>query len=93
MRISSLRTRILFRQGLPADCLYFVKSGEANLMMQAGGNVVWIRAGQGLLLGIPAIVGNQAYSMTAKVHNAYVFDHHLKKTRMTCPVHLPAMFY
>ncbi|MGA8740013.1 MAG: hypothetical protein WB561_02375, partial [Terracidiphilus sp.] len=27
---------ILFRQGEEADCLYFVKSGEANLTMQAG---------------------------------------------------------
>jgi CRP-like cAMP-binding protein len=57
---------VLFRQGDPADCLYFVKSGEATLMMEAGGKAVWIRAGQGSLLGIPAIVGNQPYSMTAK---------------------------
>jgi CRP-like cAMP-binding protein len=50
---------ILFRQGEPADCLYFVKSGEARLTMQAGDKEVTIRAGQGSLLGIPAIVGNQ----------------------------------
>ncbi len=56
---------ILFRQGEPADCLYFVKSGEASLTMQAGDKEVRIRAGQGALLGIPAIVGNQPYSMTA----------------------------
>jgi CRP-like cAMP-binding protein len=56
---------ILFHQGDPADCLYFVRSGEANLTMQAGGKEVRIRAGQGSLLGIPAIVGNQPYSMTA----------------------------
>jgi CRP-like cAMP-binding protein len=55
---------ILFRQGEPADCLYFVKSGEASLTMQAGGKEVRIRAGKGSLLGIPAIVGNQPYSMT-----------------------------
>jgi CRP-like cAMP-binding protein len=57
---------ILFRQGEPADCLYFVKSGEANLIMKAGDKEVRIRAGQGSLLGIPAIVGNQPYSMTGK---------------------------
>jgi CRP-like cAMP-binding protein len=57
---------ILFRQGEPADCLYFVKSGEASLTMQAGGNEVRIRAGQGSLLGIPAVIGNQPYSMMAK---------------------------
>ena len=55
---------ILFRQGEHADCLYFVKSGEANLAMQAGDKEVRIRARQGSLLGIPAIVGNQPYSMT-----------------------------
>ena len=55
---------ILFRQGEPADCLYFVKSGEASLTMQAGDKEVTIRATQGSLLGIPAIVGNQPYSMT-----------------------------
>ena len=56
---------ILFRQGEPADCLYFVRSGEASLMMQAGSKEVRIRAGQGSVLGIPAVVGNQPYSMTA----------------------------
>lgn len=58
---------ILFRQGKQADCLYFVKSGEANLTMQAGDKEFRIRAGRGSLLGIPAIVGNHPYSMTAKV--------------------------
>jgi CRP-like cAMP-binding protein len=57
---------ILFRQGDAADCLYFVKSGEANLTIQAGNKEVRIRAGSGSLLGIPAVVGNQPYSMTAK---------------------------
>lgn len=57
---------ILFRQGEPADCLYFVKSGEACLTMQAGDKEIRIRAGRGSLLGIPAIIGNQPYFMTAK---------------------------
>ena len=60
-----LQDGILFHQGEPADCLYFVKSGEAKLTMQAGGKEVTIRAGEGSLLGIPAVVGNQPYSMTA----------------------------
>jgi CRP-like cAMP-binding protein len=57
---------ILFRQGEQADSLYFVKSGEASLTMKAGDKEIRIRAGQGSLLGIPAIVGNQPYSMTGK---------------------------
>ncbi|WP_348261318.1 Crp/Fnr family transcriptional regulator [Telmatobacter sp. DSM 110680] len=59
------RDGILFSQGEPADCLYLIKAGEASLTMQAGGKEVRIRAGQFSLLGIPAIVGNQPYSMTA----------------------------
>lgn len=57
---------ILFHQGEPADFLYFVKSGEASLTMLAGDKEVRIRAGQGSLLGVPAIIGEQPYSMTAK---------------------------
>jgi CRP-like cAMP-binding protein len=54
-------------KSLPAEeRAVFDKWCEADLMMQAGGKAVWIRAGQGSLLGIPAIVGNQPYSMTAK---------------------------
>jgi CRP-like cAMP-binding protein len=60
------RDGILFRQGEQGDCLYFVKSGEAILTMKAGDKEVRIRAGQGSLLGIPAIVENQPCSMTAK---------------------------
>ena len=60
------RDGILFRQGGQADSLYFVKSGEASLTMKAGDKEIRIRAGQGSLLGIPAIVGNQPYSMTGK---------------------------
>ena len=60
------RDGVLFRQGESADCLYFMKSGESTLTMQAGDKKFSIRAGQGSLLGIPAIVGNQPYSMTAK---------------------------
>lgn len=60
---------ILFHQGGPADSLYFVRSGEAMLTMQAGEREFLIRAGHGSLLGIPAIVANQPYSMTAKVRS------------------------
>jgi CRP-like cAMP-binding protein len=42
-----------------------VNSGEASLTMHTGDKEIRIRAGQSLLLGIPAIVANQPYSMTA----------------------------
>jgi len=57
---------ILFRQGQRGDCLYFVKWGEVALTMLAGEKEIRIRAGKGSLLGLPAVFGNQAYTMTAK---------------------------
>lgn len=57
---------ILFRQGQRGDCLYFVKWGEVALTMLAGNKEIRIRAGKGSLLGLPAVFGNQPYTMTAK---------------------------
>jgi CRP-like cAMP-binding protein len=57
---------ILFRQGQWGDCLYFVKWGEVALTMLAGNKEIRIRAGNGSLLGLPAVFGNQPYTMTAK---------------------------
>jgi len=57
---------ILFRQGESGDFLYFVKSGEVTLSMKAGDVEVRMRACKGSLLGLPAMIGRQPYSMTAK---------------------------
>ena len=57
---------VLFRQGQPGDCLYFVKWGEVALTMLAGNKEIRIRAGKGSLLGLPAVFGNQPHTMTAK---------------------------
>lgn len=57
---------VLFRQGQPGDCLYFVKSGEVTLTLKAGDMEVKIWAGNGSLLGLPAIIGKEPYTMTAK---------------------------
>lgn len=57
---------ILFRQGQRGDCLYFVKWGEVALTMMVGNKEIRLRAGKGSLLGLPALFGNQPYTMTAK---------------------------
>jgi CRP-like cAMP-binding protein len=57
---------ILFRQGERGDCLYFVKWGEVALTMVVGNKEIRIRACKGSLLGLPALFGNQPYTMTAK---------------------------
>jgi CRP-like cAMP-binding protein len=65
---------ILFRQGQRGDCLYFVKWGEVSLTLLAGNKEIRIRAGKGSLLGLPAVFGNQPYTMTAKATwNAEIF--------------------
>jgi CRP-like cAMP-binding protein len=68
--ISCVEGRTLFVQGEPASGLYFLKSGEAALMMQspAGRAVMFLRAEAGSLLGLPGVVGSEPYTMTAMVH-------------------------
>jgi CRP-like cAMP-binding protein len=68
--------RVLFHQGDTAEFLYFVNSGEVILTMRSEGkDILEMRAGSGSLLGLPAVVGSQPYSMTAKaVSGAEVFQ-------------------
>lgn len=65
-RISNKRQ--LFRQGQPADKLFLLQSGEVVLTSRLPDqSVVGFRATPGSLIGLPAIAGNQPYSMTATV--------------------------
>ena len=58
---------ILFQQGEDPEYAFFVKTGEIALTMSVPGDGVWgVRAKRGSLVGIPAVVGNEPYSMTAK---------------------------
>ena len=59
---------ILFRQGDTPGYAFFVKTGEIALTMHVSGDALWrVRATNGSLVGLPAIVGNEPYSMTAEV--------------------------
>ena len=59
---------ILFQQGDVPGYAFFVKTGEIALTMHVSGDVLWrVRATKGSLVGLPAIVGNEPYSMTAEV--------------------------
>jgi CRP-like cAMP-binding protein len=61
-----IRDGVLFRQGQLPTALYLVKSGEVALAMESENRLVMcVRAGPGSLIGLPAIVGNKSYSMTA----------------------------
>ena len=63
--------RVLFYQGEMADGLYIVQAGNVALSMQSplGDTVMSISATPGSLLGLPGLVGNSAYSLTAKAAN------------------------
>jgi CRP-like cAMP-binding protein len=55
--------------------LYFLKSGEVTLTMHSKGReVLQVRAVAGSLLGLPAMVGNEPYTMEGRAdRNARVF--------------------
>ena len=60
--------QILFRQGEPPTGIYILRDGEAALIMTSEANevVMCLRATAGSLLGLPAIIGNEPYTLTAK---------------------------
>jgi CRP-like cAMP-binding protein len=57
---------ILFQQGEAPSHAFFVKTGEIALTMNMSGRALWrVRATNGSLVGLPAIVTGEPYSMTA----------------------------
>ena len=58
---------ILFKQGETPRGLYILESGEAVLTLESasGNTVMCVRAGADSLLGLPGIIGNEPYTMTA----------------------------
>lgn len=67
--ISCLEDRFLFNQGEDPEGLFILHSGEAILVMHAtSGNVVMcLSASAGSLLGLPGVIANEPYTMTAMV--------------------------
>ena len=60
--------RQLFRQGQSPERLFLLKSGEVVLTSRHDdGSVLGFRAIPGSLIGLPAVAGNQPYTMTATV--------------------------
>jgi len=59
--------RVLFRQGEPPTGLYIVDQGETTLTMTSenGSELVHVQAPQGSLLGLPGLIGNQPYTLSA----------------------------
>ncbi len=59
--------QVLFRQGDAPAGLCILHSGEATISMNPGANDVIFscEAAPGSLLGVPGVIGNQPYSLTA----------------------------
>ena len=59
--------RVLFRQGEKPTGVYLLYKGETTLSMnsESGDTLVSSCAGSGSILGLPGIIGNAPYSLTA----------------------------
>jgi CRP-like cAMP-binding protein len=59
--------QVLFRQGEIPEGLYIVRKGEATLTMTspAGKAVISVQTAAGSLLGLPGLIGNEPYTLTA----------------------------
>jgi CRP-like cAMP-binding protein len=62
---------VLFNQGDAPDGLYIFHNGEVELTMQspAGDVLMNIPAHEGSLLGLPGLIGNLPYSLSALARN------------------------
>ena len=60
-------SRVLFSQGSSPTGLYVLRRGKATLSMESptGGTLMSITLQPGSLLGLPALIGNEPYTLTA----------------------------
>jgi CRP/FNR family transcriptional regulator len=68
--ISCNEDRVLFRQGEHPAGLYILHTGDVTLTMDSvkGKTILSTQAAPGSLLGLPGLVGNEPYSLTATAH-------------------------
>lgn len=58
--------RVLFRQGAPAHGLFIIKKGSAKLTLKSSRKILLqTLVSANSLLGVPAVVGSQPYTLTA----------------------------
>jgi CRP-like cAMP-binding protein len=63
--------RILFRQGDSSTGLYILHKGQATLTMRtwSGESVISLETSDGSILGLPALIANEPYTLTAVAHS------------------------
>lgn len=69
--ISCREDRTIFKQGDTPQGLYIIDQGEITLTMDSpsGQNVMRIQAVPGSLLGLPGLIGNGSYTLSAIAHD------------------------
>jgi CRP-like cAMP-binding protein len=69
--ISCDADRVLFNQGDHPQGLYIIDQGETSLTMasSSGKQLMSIKAHAGSLLGLPGLIGNEPYTLTAIARN------------------------
>jgi len=62
--------RVLFKQGDAPNGVYILHQGDAVLNMKGadGSTVMCMQTYAGSLLGLPGLIGNEPYSLTATAH-------------------------
>ena len=70
-QITCGQDRVLFTQGDTPQGLYIIDQGETTLTMTSptGEQLVSVQATAGSLLGLPGLIGNEPYSLTAIARN------------------------
>jgi CRP-like cAMP-binding protein len=69
--VSCGEDRVLFRQGDSPIGIYVLKSGAVTLTMSSltGKELVSIQATAGSILGLPGLIGDETYSLSAMAHS------------------------
>jgi len=67
MPVDCASERVLFMQDDPPVGLYILRNGAARLTMDSpeGKPIVSVKAPEGSLLGLPGVLANQPYTLTA----------------------------
>lgn len=69
VEVSCETNSVLFRQGDAAAGLYILHQGEVTLTLDSPGGkaILSTQAAPGSLLGLPGLIGNEPYTLTATV--------------------------
>ena len=66
-RVSQPKNSVLFNQGDEPVGIYVIRKGAVRMTVKAGESEVIMRVAQpGVVLGLPAVLGNKPYSLSAR---------------------------